>query len=502
MTIRPYKYFLLAALCLFAGEAAAQPVVRKAYPAPKMTPQVAYIQSLRTHFKPLAEGTVTLPVSVDNSKSMYFPPILDQTGGSCAQASGIGYMFTYEINRYLGRDAKASADNRFAYQFSWNMINGGQDEGGFVDEGLYLAMRYGMMTETDYGWASLYSFKWATGYDKYLRAMHYRASQIVTMPDSIPLIKRYLYDAGDGSQTGGILTFSTQARGWTFNDDYDGPSATGYHSLITSLATSGAHALTIAGYDDLVRYTDAKGVTHTGAFIVVNSWGTYSHDNGRFYLPYDFLRSVNNRPTILSDELVGVKVTTFEPKVVYKVSVTYSSRNDLAFGMNASTDAKRTYMPDYSYCYAFRNQGGDYSMQGAFNTNGIEIAMDYTDRANKLDNIKRYFLNVYCTRQGSRLGAGTVDSVQVIDYRGMTPKVNRAQGDFPKTISMGDNVIIIPTLLYTLSVSPYRWLDVNDILSSNTYLVRTTKGRQAKVKFTGYNPQTGEVSLDYAIFNN
>ena len=84
----------------------------------------------------------------------------------------------------------------------------------------------------------------------------------------------------------------------------------------------------------------------------------------------------------------------------------------------------------------------------------------------------------------------------------MTPKVYRAQGDFPKTISMGDNVIIIPTLLYTLSVSPYRWLDVNDIQSSNTYLVRTTKGRQAKVKFTGYNPQTGEVSLDYAIFNN
>ena len=33
-----------------------------------------------------------LPSFVDNTKLMYFPPLVDQKGGSCAQASGIGYM--------------------------------------------------------------------------------------------------------------------------------------------------------------------------------------------------------------------------------------------------------------------------------------------------------------------------------------------------------------------------------------------------------------------------
>ena len=58
-------------------------------------------------------------------------------GGSCAQASGIGYMFTYEINRLLDRDAHASADHRFSYQFSWNLLNDGQDHQCFVQFHLY-----------------------------------------------------------------------------------------------------------------------------------------------------------------------------------------------------------------------------------------------------------------------------------------------------------------------------------------------------------------------------
>ena len=47
----------------------------------------------------------SIPASVDNSKLKYFPPLINQIGGSCAQASYIGYMFTYEMNRLLDRDA-------------------------------------------------------------------------------------------------------------------------------------------------------------------------------------------------------------------------------------------------------------------------------------------------------------------------------------------------------------------------------------------------------------
>ena len=39
---------------------------------------------------------------MDNSTSIHFPPIFNQYGFSCNQASSIGYVFTYEINRLRG----------------------------------------------------------------------------------------------------------------------------------------------------------------------------------------------------------------------------------------------------------------------------------------------------------------------------------------------------------------------------------------------------------------
>ena len=292
----------------------------------------------RTPFRLQSRAEVQLPPAVDNSTRKFFPPVLDQMGGSCAQASGIGYMFTYEINRLLDRDAHASADHRFSYQFSWNLLNDGQDQGDFVDQGLYLSERYGIMTEQDYGISGTYQFKWATGYDKYYKALQYRTQEVLTFADSIPLMKRWLYDAGDGSAVGGVLTFSAMSRGWDIDDDYQGPSLTGYRSLLKGLATDGAHALTIAGYDDTVVYTDAQGTPHTGAFIVVNSWGTHSHDRGRFYLPYDFFRDARVPEQQLGSTVEAIRVRLHRPLVVFRLALDFSSRNDLSFGLATESD--------------------------------------------------------------------------------------------------------------------------------------------------------------------
>ena len=145
------KIIFCWSLCLAVGigRVQAQFVQRKIYPQPRLTQAVVDIRQLRTTVSESAEDAVQLPTSVDNSKTKYFPPILSQRGGSCAQASAIGYMLTYELNRLLDRDASASAENRMDYLFSWNMLNGGEDQGGFAEEGLYLAQRYGMMSEAD-----------------------------------------------------------------------------------------------------------------------------------------------------------------------------------------------------------------------------------------------------------------------------------------------------------------------------------------------------------------
>lgn len=497
---RSLTFMALSLWCVAA--AWAQTGVRRVYPAPKMTPQVRYIQSQSKTFAVTAGAEVALPVAVDNSLNMFFPPILDQKGGSCAQASGIGYMFTYEMNRYLGRDAKASAGNRFAYLFSWNMINDGIDQGGFVDEGLFLARRYGMMTEADYGMASTYSFKWASGYDKYYRAMQYRTKEIIRIPDSVPLIKRYLYDAGDGSKTGGILTFSTRAQGWKFIDDYSGPSATGYHCLLTRLATDGAHAMTIAGYDDLVTYTDAAGQVHRGAFIVVNSWGTYSHDRGRFYLPYDFFRR-NHSEIELGHTLIGVRVMTHRPEVVYKVNVSYSKRSNLSFGMAYTADRTLARPADFAYCYAFKVMGGAYPMQGQWSAQNIEIAMEYPQAVAADADIRKFFFNVMCVSGGKEVGKGTLDALQVYDYRyGDEPRVYVCRTPLPAAIGLGQNIYQIPLApLYVVSASPYRWSDAGGNPTPQTYLIRTARGRHGKFRVETCDAATGKLTLKYTILN-
>ena len=65
-----------------------------------------------------ASPVLSLPPAVDNSALAAFPPIINQKGGSCAQASGIGYMFTYEVNRLLKRNASDGDANTFAYLFT------------------------------------------------------------------------------------------------------------------------------------------------------------------------------------------------------------------------------------------------------------------------------------------------------------------------------------------------------------------------------------------------
>ncbi len=487
--------FLL--LCgIFAAQG--QNVKRRIYPAPKLTPEVERIRTTMRPFK-ANRNVVVLPKYVDNSTSKYFPPIINQDGGSCAQASSIGYLFTYEINRLLDRDASESAMNRFSYKFSWNMVNGGEDQGGFAEEGLFLSKKYGMMTEADYGKSGTYQFKWATGYSKYYNAMKYRTEEILTFPDSIELLKRYLYDAGDGSHPGGLLAFSTQSGNWSIDNYYDGPSGTGYHSLLKGLATTGAHAMTIVGYDDLVTYTDNNGVVHNGAFIVANTWGTYSHDRGRFYLPYDFFRDASVPEIQLSNKMQGAKVCTYEPKVVFKIRLKYTSRNDLSFGTAFTGDGKSDHATLYSYASAFYNQGGDYPMQGQYLSDEIEIAIDATPCIMPAEPQNEvFYLAVRKSAIGARMGKGQVESVSLIDYRSGKPMEYPCRSTvFPADIKPGlTEFSVAPGACILASASAYKYIEDNNA-TDKVFLIRTADGQNAKLRFSNLDSENGTIDIRY-----
>ena len=449
-----------------------------------------------------------LPLFVDNSRLMYFPPIIDQKGGSCAQASGIGYMFTYEINRLLDRDASASDANQFAYLFTWNMVNDGADNGGFVDEGLMIAKNFGVMTEEDYGYSSVYQFRWASGYEKYHNAARYRVKKITRFDDTDTLglqkIKQYLYDRGNGEKGGGVLTFSTRSSNWKINSSYSGPSLTGYKSLLTALATEGAHALTIVGYDDTVESTDSESNMCRGAFIVVNTWGKWWADQGRFYLPYHFFtHRAGVKEIELSSTMTACDVYVNEPKIMFKIRVNYSSRNDLRLTYGAAADTYAQSTANMFNSIIVNSQGGDHAMTGAYGpeaTKGVlEFGLDFTDRMASEDaRYGRYFLNVVRSQRGKE-GEGTIEYLSVLDYRGTEPVEYVCRSISGTQLALGRNMFSMSTLHPGhFSASRASALDAKGNVSGKTYVVRTAGGRIAKLKFSG---SRDNLSMNYTFLD-
>ncbi|MCR5518977.1 MAG: hypothetical protein K6F21_01475 [Bacteroidales bacterium] len=455
------------------------------------------ISAILLMFLPVFLAGQELPQYVDNSINKYFPPIINQNGGSCAQASSIGYVFTYEMNRHLDRDASIPA-NRFSYQFIWNLVNDGIDQGGFAEDGLFVAMRSGAMTEEDFSTLSLYHFSWPSGFEKYHTALSYRVSDFVEMPTDVDVLKAYL--AGSDGKPGCIVSFSGCCRGWKMDNYYSGPSGTGYKSLVTSLPTDGAHAMTIAGYDDLVSYTDADGVTHNGAFIVVNSWGTGTHDRGRFYYPYDFFRDSSVPNQILSDDAITAKVIYREPRILFKLELDYTSRNDLAYNIGA-TDVVTAGSPENYYLQTgMSNKGGDHYMRGTYDREPLEFALDLTDHIPSSDpDYCRYFLKIVRTARGKEKGEGKLNSLSVIDYRSGKPVEHKYRGKLPCALVDGENWFTIGLVpRFNISCSPVRLPGTtpDSGAAGSPIYVRTASGHKAQVELTG----TGVVrKLKYSV---
>lgn len=495
-----YYLFLSFALQGICG-ATAQPY--RLYDVPQPTAEVRMLRADASVWRPSIPLSGPLPSSVDNSQLKYFPKVFSQQGGSCAQSSGIRYLFTYEMNRLLDRNAQASEANTYSYFYTWNFLNEGIDQGGFVEQGLHIARRQGIMSLADFPDPPLFSFKWASGYDRYIRAMHNRVREIVsievTSQEGIDLVRRYLYDAGDGSTHGGILSYATLAEGGKFDKSYSGPSETGYTCLQTELATRGAHAMTIVGYDDTVEFF-SEGKLYRGAFIVVNSYGQWWGDDGRFYLPYCFF--LRRHPsTVLSHEVVGCRCESRPPQVVFRVKVSYDSRNDLSFTMGVA-DQPYAAVPTVTLRSVIAdNQGGDHPMPGRnSDSNSLEIAFDFTEAVSKYASYvaPKYFLTVTRSEVGA-VGHGVLESFSVLDLRNPdTPEEYVCDLPGPVELQRGDNLFSVATTpLRTTSASPLRWLDSFGNPHPQPYVLRTASGKYAKFEVSGYDRTSGRMTVRY-----
>ncbi|MCT4615762.1 MAG: hypothetical protein N4A49_12930 [Marinifilaceae bacterium] len=366
---------------------------------------------------------------IDNSKLKFFPPILYQNGGSCAQAAGIGYIYTYEVNCMLDRDASLD-ENRFSYMYTWNYLNGGKGYGSNEYEGWDIIKDNGAIVVSD--WDTNSDTEWANGYDVYEKAFKYTVDEYTKIvnkrtnyKETIRKIKQYLIDHGNGSKNGGVVALSAYAHSmYSSVEEYMGPNHTRYNRIIPKFPETGSHCMTIVGFDDKVEWdTDEDGSIsddERGAFIIANTWGRGFGDRGRFYYPY----AMFEKPASMGGpfaEFMMVKPKIIQPKLYYKVKMAHNSRNDLSFELGVSLKSGATEPEKIFRTWAMIHAGGDLPIRG------LKPEEDYPDlefalRAEQLleyigdaENPK-FYLRVASTERGEA-GEGELISFTVVDNR-------------------------------------------------------------------------------------
>lgn len=238
-----------------------------------------------------------IPAAVDNSLSMYFPPIDTQGSLSACTAWATTYYYsTYEQARDENWNAASGNENYIAHpMFVYNLINGG------VNTGTVITHAMNILNQSGAGSLALRS--------------SYDVTLWPTEAEWVDALKRRTQSASvigrwdQGCTDADILAIKTHlANGHiavTLSDLYQNfydlypTNTTGINNGVWFApggGYEGGHAMTIVGYDDNKSYWNGSQ-TKYGAFLVANSWGswwgTYNStgaSKGFVWVAYEFFK--------------------------------------------------------------------------------------------------------------------------------------------------------------------------------------------------------------------
>ena len=466
-----------------------------------------------------------LPEYVDNTLSDYFPEIVSQYGGSCAQAAGIHYLFTYEMNRTLDRKVKSSTKaNTFSYRWIWNLLNEGKDQGGHSSDGIEITMNAGCVSVADFGDESTSDWKWPSGYNKYYKALHYRTKTMskidLTRREGIETMMAYMNDKQDGLKGGGIAGFSLSNDHWG-KKDYTGPSNTGYTALMDMIGgTGGAHAMTLVGYDLAVEY-DCNGDSiiqddEKGAFILVNSWGSWWGSEGRAYIPFKFFLDAGKDEESMykyNAQALCIETEYIEPTMTIKLTLNYTSRNDITtrFGVG---DGKQSTGPASGAVVdtpILKCNGGDHNMQGTplYSGDKIEMGFDLSPIRDKAKQMKApCWLIIMGKAIVGKSGSGRIIDATVYDHVDGT-EYSTTFNENSNKIKPGYQVFKVPTSdavkrnnvwyepVKTSASYVFQPKDITEIINWRGYYgIRESDGHYAKMLIRNYDAQNRKLTIE------
>lgn len=445
---------VLMASALLPMTMAAQEVDRTKYPdySSKVNPDPSL---MKRKMVMKGKAVAVRPDHVDNGKDRYFPPVFNQSGGSCGSASRICYMFSHEMNSFRDLDGK-DPHNYYPSHFVWLLTNGNSGKDDFIQHvGVPSAYTYGGQTYSKlfgYQEETNNDFGWMTGYDKWYEAMFNR----MLTPTHFPLdvgteegreaVKNYLWNHNGDTDyhSGGIVGIGV-ASGGQWKDipktpANDAAGVTGM-SYVNKWGTSVDHALTIVGYDDRIEFDlDGNGVygekskDEVGAWIIVNSWGNW--ENGGFiYCPYAYAGASFKDDGTFAKNWWAPEVYTvrknYRPLRTIKLNMDYSHRSEMYLMAGVSSDLNAT-EPDFTQAFDHFKYAGDGNYgntnpapeipmlgrwaDGKLHKEPMEFGYDLTDLSANLDpneDMKYFFI---VDTKKTAIGSGHVYDASIIDY--------------------------------------------------------------------------------------
>jgi len=427
-----------------------------------------------------------LPAVVDNSTRPWFRPVFSQASLDCGQSSGVGFNFTYEINRK--RDVPGNVPtNQYPTHFVYNWSNNGGAMGVSFYDSWTIIRQCGTPTVQEYGgMATGGTSRWMTGYDLYYSAMKNRLSNIYSIPvgtpEGINTLKHWINDHLNGEESGGLASFYAQYMSVSTTLPPGTPEAGKY--VITDWGSSPNHSMCIVGYHDSIcfdfnndgQYTNHLDIDNNGVVDVrdweigglkfANSYGGGPNwgNNGFCYMMYNVLGSPLGSGGIWNQAVyvVDARAST-EPQLTYKIKLKHDLRNQIKVTVGVSTDPNAQY-PSYVLDFPiFNYQGGAYYMTGgtAEEDKVIEFGLDVTPLLNFIQpgQEARFFLLVN-ERDPDNTGTGEVQSWSVMDYTNGLSMISYPQNNIPLTengltlLSLNTAIDFIPVTISTEQLTP------------------------------------------------